>query len=139
VESLNKGLLLADDGTHLVHGGGHASERGQALNTLDIINLEGELAEVITLGLEVAKREGEDTAHEVVTSSALALSLVSGGNTSNAGREVGGSLKSIPLLALESVDGLLVAFLLLTKSLVLANSHGYYKEQKEKHNQIIRL
>lgn len=124
VESLNEGLLLADNGAELVHGGRHTSERGKALNTLNIVHLEGELAEVVALAVEVTEGESELAAEKVITGSALTDSLVSGGNAEATVREVGGSLEGEPLLTLEGVDSLLATLLLsLTNSSLLANSH----------------
>jgi len=107
-EALDEGLLLADDGAELVRGHVHAVERSEALGALDIVDLEGELAEVLALGVEVTEVGLKDTAEETLARGALADGAGGGGLANNALLEVLGGLEGEPLLAGEGVDAVRV-------------------------------
>jgi len=106
-ESLNKGVPLLDEGAHLVSGDGDSAEVGEAVVTLDLLNLElddspGEI--VLVVLVEIGLSDLEDAALKRVGGDVLSLGLVARGEGGNSDLEESRGTDVVPLLLVESVD-----------------------------------
>ncbi len=102
--SLDEGLVLTNEATELVGGHVHALEGGQALSADDLIDLEGELAEILALGLEITEGDGDLTVKEGVAGGLLTSGLGGHSLADLTDSEVLGGLDVEPLLADERIN-----------------------------------
>lgn len=104
VSNFQHRLALTDKRADLVRGQVHTCKGGKTLDTLDIIDLEGELTEFITLVCEVSNWEGDLTTKEGITCGLLTSGLGNWHDTNNALCEVSWSLDCVPFLTKERVN-----------------------------------
>jgi len=126
-EALDKGVPLLDEGAHLVTGDSKTVEVGEALVSLDFLNLEldnspGEIL-LVVLG-QVSVADAENATSQGVSGDVLSLCLVARGQSGHSDLEEGGSADVVPLLFDEGVEDLLLLLSLLFEvSRVLSSSH----------------
>lgn len=125
---LKDGLLLLDEGAELVTGHVHAMEVEEAVETLDVLDTELDLAVGEGLiGVEVGEGELDHAPLEAIRCDLLALGLGDEGLSALLGGEDGGGDKLVPLLLEEGVRGLLLpALLRLRQALVLSLWFAYH-------------
>jgi len=120
--SLDDALLLLDEGAKLVAGHVHAMEVEEAVEPLDILDAELDLA--VRHGLvvvEVSEGKLDDTSLEPIGSNFGSLGFGDDGLSALLGGEDGGGNELVPFFLEEGVNGLLLAALLrLGEPLVLS-------------------
>ena len=127
-EGLDKGVPLLDESAHLVAGDGKTVEVGEAIVSLDFLNLElddspGEV--VLVLLVEIGVGDLEDASTERVSGDVLSLSLVARSNSGYSNLEDRRGTDVVPFLFVEGVDNLfLLLSLLLEVSGVLSCCHN---------------
>jgi len=128
-EALDEGVPFLDEGAHLVSGDGQTVEVGEALETLNFLNLEldDSPSEVLLVVLgQVSVADAENAASEGVSGDVLSSSLVAGGERGDSHLEERGGTHVVPLLFDEGVDDLLLLLSLLFEvSWVLSGSHKF--------------
>ena len=121
---LDERLPLAHKRAKLIGGQVHAVERGQAVASLHILNLQPELTECLVFILvQIGKRNLDDATTESVAGKLGTSRLVDDSEADIGLGENSGSLDIIPLLLGEGVSDLLLGPLLLTELLIFANRH----------------
>jgi len=106
-EALNERVPLLNEGAHLVSGDGESVEVGEALVSLNFLNLElddspGEILSVA--GGQISVGDAENAASERVGGDNLSSGFVAGGESGNSDLEESRGTDVVPLLLVESVD-----------------------------------
>jgi len=127
-ESLDERVPLLDEGAHLVSGDGASGEVGEAIESLNFLNLELDDSPceiVLVFSVKIGLGDLEDTASERVGGDVLSLGLVARSQSGDSDLEKGRGTDVVPFFLVESVDDLLFLLsLLLEVSGVLSGGHS---------------
>jgi len=125
-EGLDEGVPLLDEGAELVAGNIHTVEVGVAVEALDFLALEADLAPglIVSVGVQVTEGDSEHTAAEGISGNLLTGGLVARGQGRHTGIENAGHMYVVPFFLHERMHNfLLLLALLLEVAGVLALGH----------------